>query len=219
LNVVLTVLPFHGARRPAGRFAGDLFPSSDVRRTNEAFGQAVTDVRSVMRWLRREGLGDRLGLMGFSLGGYVSALVASLEDSLDFVVPVVAPVALADLVWDQTVAMVGEAAVREAGFDLELFRKSLAVHCPLSHRLRVPAGRVLLVGGRADRVVPPQHVQALWEHWGRPALTWFPGGHYVHFGRQAYLRRACTLMAGARPEAATPRAALPWLRWFTPLWR
>ncbi|HET6344014.1 MAG TPA: hypothetical protein VFH51_03730, partial [Myxococcota bacterium] len=81
--------------------------------------------------------------------------------------------------------------------------------------------RVLLVGGRADRVVPPQHVQALWEHWGRPGLTWFPGGHYVHFGRQTYLRRACTLMAGARPDpvSAPRRAPLPWLRWFAPLWR
>ena len=36
-----------------------------------------------------------------------------------------------------------------------------------------------VVGGLADRLVPPAHVSALWEHWGQPSAHWVPGTHIV----------------------------------------
>ena len=37
-----------------------------------------------------------LGMMGSSLGGYTSALLASLDDRLDFVIPILPPASITD---------------------------------------------------------------------------------------------------------------------------
>jgi pimeloyl-ACP methyl ester carboxylesterase len=58
--------------------------------TNEGFRQAVTDIRSLARWLRNRGA-PHVGVMGMSLGGYTSALVATVmsQDEIDFVMPMI----------------------------------------------------------------------------------------------------------------------------------
>jgi hypothetical protein len=43
----------------------------------------------------------------------------------------------------------------------------------------------LIVAGLADRICPPDQAQALFEHWERPAIHWFPGTHMVPIGRRA----------------------------------
>ena len=35
-----------------------------------------------------------------------------------------------------------------------------------------------------DRLVPPEHVHKLWEHWERPRIAWYHGTHLsFHFDR------------------------------------
>ena len=66
----------------------------------------------------------------------------------------------------------------------ERFCRLMAVHAPLARpRPVVPKERLLIIAGRADRIAPPVHAEVLWEHWGRPEIHWFPGGHLAHFGR------------------------------------
>ncbi len=79
LDVVLFQLPFHGQRAPrqAPR-SGALFPSAHVVRTNEAFGQAIWDLRALAAWLRQQGA-PAVGVIGMSLGGYTTALWAGVE--------------------------------------------------------------------------------------------------------------------------------------------
>jgi pimeloyl-ACP methyl ester carboxylesterase len=74
-DVATFVLPFHGARAPDA--SGALFPSPNPLRTNEGFGQAIHDLRAFARWLRERGA-PAVGAMGMSLGGYTTALWASL---------------------------------------------------------------------------------------------------------------------------------------------
>ena len=45
-------------------------------------GQAVWDVRRLLSWIRRQEPESQIGLNGLSLGGYIAALVASLETGL-----------------------------------------------------------------------------------------------------------------------------------------
>ena len=49
------------------------------------FANATYDVRSLVRWLRARGAAQ-VGLYGISLGAYVAALVAALEDDLACVI-------------------------------------------------------------------------------------------------------------------------------------
>lgn len=188
-DVALITLPFHGRRTPAqALMGGQLFPSRDLRRTNEAFGQAIADLRVLMGWIRADrGARHPIGVLGVSLGGYTGALLASLEATLSFVVPVVAPASFADVLWDHGRGRAGRREAEALGFTLQDFRALWSIHCPLAHRLELPTDRAFIIGGKGDHIVPRRHVTALWEHWGRPRLRWFPGGHVLQIGRRAYL--------------------------------
>jgi hypothetical protein len=90
MDVVLSVLPFHGPRRDARRgLRAPAFPSGDARFTIEGFRQLVHDHRALLGYLEREGAGTgaaRVGVLGTSLGGYSSALLATLQPDLQFAV-------------------------------------------------------------------------------------------------------------------------------------
>ncbi|PRC54846.1 hypothetical protein C6A85_46685, partial [Mycobacterium sp. ITM-2017-0098] len=71
----------HGPRSK-GLPKGAVFPGENVLDDVHATAQAVWDVRSLIDWIRRQQPGAAVGVYGLSLGGYVAALVASLEDEL-----------------------------------------------------------------------------------------------------------------------------------------
>jgi pimeloyl-ACP methyl ester carboxylesterase len=48
--------------------------------------------------------------------------------------------------------------------------------------------RRMIIGGLGDRLAPPEQAKALWEHWGRPRLHWYPGNHMLHVRRGVYLK-------------------------------
>ena len=93
-DVLLYTLPFHGSRAEKGSlFSGYGFFANGFAGFAEAMAQAVHDFRSVIDYLEFTGV-DRIALTGMSLGGYTSALIASVDDRIQAVipnVPVVAP--------------------------------------------------------------------------------------------------------------------------------
>ena len=181
-NVVVMTLPFHGVRTPTDAlFSGQLFPSPDLRRTNEAFGQAVADVRLMTRWLREDGHAGPIGLMGISLGGYTTSLLASLTDEYDFAIPIIAPASFADILWWHGSNRDARQDFETAGVDLDFLRAVWAIHCPLTYELKIPSERVLMVAGAGDEVVRPAQSLTLWQHWDEPELRWFAGSHLGHF--------------------------------------
>jgi len=193
LDVALFTLPFHGARTPPdARFSGEHFAVPDVTRLAESVRRAVHEVRAATLWLR-ETTGGPVGLLGLSLGGYVAALSAGLYDDLDFVVPMVPPVCIGDLAWQ----FFRRSRRRETpAFAYDELRRHYRVHSPLAHPLRTPRERCLIVAGRGDRVVPPEHPHALWHHWEHPAIHWFSGGHLSPFGRAGIATAVLDHLAG-----------------------
>ena len=93
-DVLLYTLPFHGSRAEKGSpFSGYGYFANGFAGFAEAMAQAVHDFRSVIDYLEFTGV-DRIALTGMSLGGYTSALIASVDDRIQAVipnVPVVAP--------------------------------------------------------------------------------------------------------------------------------
>ena len=53
----------------------------------------------------------------------------------------------------------------------------MRVVSPLALEPRIPVERLAIFGGVADRIVPPDHVRDLWEHWQRPRIHWYQGAH------------------------------------------
>jgi len=196
LDVYLYVQPYHAARMPAGvRFAGTMHPSTRITRTNEAFLQTAWEVRSLAA-RHRALTGGPCGVMGWSLGGYVCAMLASVAPELAFVIAMMPMADVPALLWSWGEGTADRARAEAAGVTFDEFCESMAIHAPLAHRLALPVERVLLIGAEGDRIIPPLHTHALHAHWGRPRLHWFPGSHVVHFGRRGYRDAAVGFLRG-----------------------
>ena len=190
LNVAVVVLPFHGVRaRPEG--GAPLFPGADPRFTNEGFRQAVADLRVLIDLLRDRGA-PSVGLMGMSLGGYTTSLMATLEPGLAFAAPLIPLASLADFARDQGRLGTGPSAdAQHAALEAANW-----VVSPLARPSLLPRDRLLVVGAEADRVTPIAHAERLASHLGAPLLR-VPGGHLVQVWRREAFRGVRKMLEGA----------------------
>lgn len=188
-DVLLYTLPFHG---PRGATRRNLINGSEVfshgfATFNEAMIHAVHDFRILVDHLEALGV-PRIALTGLSLGGYTSAMVATVEDRLDAVIPNAPVTNLPVLLREWVPAGVGIGLLGALhGAGREQLDAALAVHSPLSYPPVIPRERLMIIGGLGDRLAPPQQSVDLWEHWGHPRLHWYRGSHVMHFSRGAYL--------------------------------
>lgn len=181
LDVALTVLPFHGVRsRPEG--GAPPFPGADPRFTNEGFRQAVADLRVLIALFEARGA-TSVGLMGMSLGGYTTALMATVQAGLAFAVPIIPLSSLADFARDQGRLGTGERA-RAQHAALEAANQVVS---PFARPSRVAPERLLVVGAEGDRVTPIAHAERVAAHLGVPLLR-VGGGHLVQTWRAQAFR-------------------------------
>ena len=177
LNVILPVLPLHGPRAK-GLPRNAVFPGENMMDDFHGTAQAVWDIRRIMAWIRAEQPGARIGLNGISIGGYVCALVASLDNDLTCAILGVPPADLIELLGRHS----GLSANDPRRETLELARPIGQMVSPLSMQPKVPARGRFIYAGVADRIVHPRkQVLALWEHWGKPDIGWYHGGHTGFF--------------------------------------
>lgn len=182
-DVALVELPFHGRRKPAlaGDLNGFLFPSLHLGRTNESMGQAISDLRSLKLYLEQRG-STAVGCIGMSLGAYLGALWGTL-DELAFCVPIVPMVSMAEVAWEVITREPSFEPLLRSGVTLDTLEGAYRVHCPLSYPPQTKRERVLILAGIGDKIVPPRQPKLLWDHWKRPRLLWFRGGHVAQFKR------------------------------------
>jgi pimeloyl-ACP methyl ester carboxylesterase len=181
-DVALAVLPFHGLRAPGGLLAsGRLFPSMSIVRTNEGLLHAIHDLRALGALLTGRGSAS-VGVCGMSLGGYVSALWATL-DPVAFALLLIPVASIADLVWQHGEGRPERARAEQAGVTLDGLRAAWRACSPLARTPRVDGGRVLIVAGQGDRIAPIDHAERLRDHFRGSTMHRFPGGHILQFGR------------------------------------
>ena len=181
LDVALMVLPFHALRGPAGGGTPP-FPGSDPRFTNEGFRQAIADLRVLIDVLEERGA-PSVGVMGMSLGGYTTSLLATLNEDLSFAVPIIPLASIADFARDQGRLGTGAQAVLQHA----ALEASNAVVSPLARPGKVPAERMLIVGAEADRITPIAHAERLARHFHAPLLR-VTGGHLMQVWRREAFR-------------------------------
>lgn len=188
-DVLLYTLPFHGRRQGNhSPFSGHGYFSHGFAHLNETIAHAVHDFRLFMDHLEAGGV-TQMGVTGISLGGFTSALLATVEDRLAFAVPNVPLASILDLIlqWEPVGTLV-KTGLRLGGSGIREARHATAVSCPLTYAPKIPRERLMLIGGAGDRFAPPKHVRLLWDHWDRPRLHWFPGNHLIHLDQGKYLR-------------------------------
>ena len=199
LNVVLPVLPMHGPRAK-GLPKGAVFPGEDVLDDVHGTAQAVWDVRRVLAWIREQQPDAPIGLNGISLGGYIAALVASLDDDLTCAILGVPPSNLVELLGKHSGLPRNDPRRTTIG----LAKPIGEMVSPLSLEPKVAPGGRFIYAGLADRIVHPRRqVMQLWEHWGRPEVGWYHGGHTGFFEAkpvQRYVETALVESGLVEPE-------------------
>jgi pimeloyl-ACP methyl ester carboxylesterase len=188
-DILLYTLPHHGRRQ--GRlspFSGHGLFASGISHLNESMAHAVHDFRIFLDYLEGRGV-TKVGVTGISLGGYTSSLLAAVEDRLQFAIPNVPVVSLADLVLEWFPLNVPiKSLLKLSGTSVREARHMLAVHSPLTYRPLLPKERLMVIAGAGDRLAPPKHARLLWDHWDRPHIHWFPGNHLLHLDQGKYLK-------------------------------
>lgn len=202
LNLAFPVLPLHGPRG-VGRMSGAELLTPDYVQMVHLFANAAWDVRRVVRWLRARGAGQ-VGVYGISLGAYVGALVASLEDGLACAIAGIPAVDFPNLARDNE-PWVMRRYDEFFDVDWQLVRAVTQPVSPLAMAPRLPRERRFIYAGIADRVVRPDQPRALWRHWEQPEIHWFSGGHVLGIRNAsvgAFLERALTGVGLASPPRA-----------------
>ncbi len=195
-DLLLVTLPFHGHRARPWQFSGAGLFAGGPARLIEGLLHAVHDIRAWIDHLEETGV-EQVGMTGVSLGGYLTALLAAVDDRLCFAIPNAPVTDLVDLLdhWVPAGPLAARSMAAD-GIDRELFDAAMRVHSPLHHDALLDRDRLFIITGFGDRLAPPSHAERLWEHWGRPAVHAFPGNHVLHVDRGAYLQRIGRFIRG-----------------------
>lgn len=177
-------LPFHGERDGD---AGSL--SKNPLALVGAWRSAIAESRDAITWLASQSSvdADRLGIVGYSLGGFLALMAAAEDERLR----VVALAAAGDLPDHTPYASLVRGLVN-----------------PLRAAERLDGRPLLLVNGRRDTTTRPAQAQRLFEAANEPkTLHWYEGGHWPPVSAIAMAARwvADGLSATAATRAARPR--------------
>jgi len=173
--VALYALPFHGPRSQA--FPPE-WPGEDLRMLIEGFRQAIWDLRIAIRALREQGA-KRVGVIGMSLGGYTSSLLATVTPDVDFVVPYVPIGSIPDFMEENDLVPSSANLQTELA---EAYRAHMNAISPLHRPPAIPPERITVISGELDRLATVEHGATLSEHLGCRHVI-FRGAHLIQKGR------------------------------------
>jgi len=187
-NVLFPHLPYHYSRRPKKHSNGSLAITSDLIRNAETLRQSVIELRQLIRWSKRRG-SSRVALLATSYGAWVAALTLSLEET-DFSI-LLQPVA------DVTHATFGSPASRMMASSLKkngVTSSALDRHAHLTAPGRLTPltspERILVIGGRHDRLSPPDSLKTLCSSWGGARYKEVNQGHFGYAAMRCALAEA-----------------------------
>jgi dienelactone hydrolase len=199
INVVVPVLPLHGPRA-SGRVRGEDLMTIDLVDSMHGMAQATWDLRRVICWLGESQGATTVGVIGYSLGALVAALVASLEDDLACVIAGIPVVSLPELFRRHSLPHIARLAdahgvLGQAADDAHCVVNPLAIDC------KVPFDRRYIFAGLADRMSTFGQARKLWLHWGRPSLATYAGGHVGFFWSTAVRKLVDDALTDSFPAA------------------
>ena len=183
-NILHYVLPLHGPRE-IGPTSGDGLLSPGYVNAIHAEAQAMFELRRIIGWLRADGA-SQIGVHGISLGGFTTALLATLEGDLSCVIagiPAVELVKAARRLGRRNLLYFFD-NINMPWDDIEQMARVIS---PTAMKIKVPKKRRFIYAGVLDRLVHPAEPLSLWEHWDRPAIEWYQGNHMT-FARDKNVR-------------------------------
>lgn len=177
-NAVFVHLPYHYSRTPRRHWNGELAITADLVRTAEGLRQGVVELRQLLSALRRWGCRD-FGLWASSYGGWIGALLASVERDFRFVALLEPIVDVEHAIWTSPAGASLRRQLRRVGIGQELIARHFPLASPMHAEPLCSADRVLLCAGEFDLIAPAADIAQLHARW--------PGSHFIrvpqgHFG-------------------------------------
>jgi hypothetical protein len=176
INCIFFNQPYHGPRKPPGSADGDLMLSGDMEQTVLAFRQSVCDVRSLITWTRSNFSGP-VGVVGFSLGGFITFITSCVDDRISFAIPIIAAGDLTTGIEKSFVAKTIIRDLKNSGLTAEQVTANWRIIMPVNLEPKLPPERIEIIAGQYDLLIPAKKVNEIWERWNHPQIKWFPGGH------------------------------------------
>jgi len=175
LNLLMPILPLHGTRSIA-RITGGHFFDGPMVDLLHAEAQALWDIRRCLAWIHATQPGAEVGTLGYSLGGYNAALLASVEPSLACVIAGIPVADIPGTVWSHMPTL-HRRYMETQGIEHPQLSALMAPVSPLHRPCAVEHARRYIFAATADQLVSPQQPLDLWNHWDRPAMHWYHGSH------------------------------------------
>lgn len=175
-DLYFPTIPYHFDRALAGSYSGEHMVTADVDHSIRSIRQAVSELRALIRWLKRE-RGGKVVVVGVSMGGYFSNMMALTEEEADYVVSVMYGNSLTHAVWHTRMGKYIKRDMIQGGMTLPELERLWSVLEPTNWAPQVPKENILLLHGLYDVYIPPADSNALWEAWGRPERILYPCGH------------------------------------------
>jgi dienelactone hydrolase len=173
---MVVLLPYYNERRPPESRLKLVSP--DLVRTLDGIRQGVLDCRCAAAWLagRPEVDANNLGMVGTSLGSFLTALTSANEPRIKNVCILLGGGGLVDAYYDHPKAKpVTEWVDRLGGKNL--VKKLIAPVDPITYAAQLKGKNVLIIAAKNDEIVPPRAATQLWEAAGRPRIVWLESGH------------------------------------------
>jgi dienelactone hydrolase len=169
-------MAYYGPRRTAG---GPRLLTPNIDQTMAAIGQTVLDCRCATAWLesRPEVDAQRLGIMGTSLGSFMSAITAAMEPRLNRVVLLLGGGGLVDAFYEHPKAKPYIGIANLIGLTKEKMQTMIAPADPLTYADLLKQRNLLMIAASRDDIVPPKAARQLWEATGKPKIIWLDATH------------------------------------------
>jgi uncharacterized protein len=153
---------------------------------DDTVSRRVTDLRSAVNFIRTDPrLGERIGLVGSSLGGFVSLIMASMEKEMKAVVIWATPFHMGDLG--------SKKQEEDSTLPGEAFFKDLPKHQLLPLLPKVLNG--LVIHGEEDELVPLDQAWKIFQHLSVPKEIHVIGGADHRLMNPNHRQRAIDLTA------------------------
>lgn len=175
LNIAMPILPLHGQRRIA-RLTGGLFFDGPMADLMHGQAQGLWDLRRLVAWIELQQPGMPIGALGYSLGGYHTALLAAFEPNLACVIAGIPLTDIPAALWRHMPARHRDALAAHGLSQVEL-SELMAPVSPLHLAPVVAHERRHIFAATADRIVGPDQPLRLWQHWNQPDMHWYHGSH------------------------------------------
>ncbi len=175
-NACFVHLPFHYSRVPAGFRNGELAITADLVRTGEGLRQGVCEVRQLLGLLRARG-GREFGVCALSYGGWIGALLASVEE-LSFVALLEPIVDVEHAIWKSPAGLALRRELVVRGIRHEVIARHSHLTSPLHAPTKCAPENILLVAGEYDRIAPAESLEKLRDVWAGAQMIRVRQGHF-----------------------------------------